>query len=316
MTDGPFAAIPAAIAIDDLGNVWVANTGSNDVTERSPSGTYMKTISILPARGPRDIIFGGGYIWTSNPTTNNVTRIDPNGVLTPTNFDLPGTNGCVVYPPGQLAWDSLDNTLFIVLQKPCNDGSYVLQLNPNITPPSFRFMAGCQSASIETGIVFDGNNIWESCNGAVIRIEPTSGRTVTVSLGLAAPLPPFAPPGIEGATSLAFDGRGTLWVVAFTNDVGKLNGQLVQVLITPAGGIPIPHRLVGTKLSAVVTAGVGNVYTVDIAGFPSGAVVNFNTTTGSTPQPLGAILPGALAVTATYIWMIDLIQGQLVRVTR
>ena len=136
-------------------------------------------------------------------------------------------------------------------------------------------------------------------------------------LGTADPLPGFLGGNlIRGATSIAYDGRQTLWVTA--NDSGSTQNQLVQVLMNAAGGLVRPHRLVGTNLVTVASAGTGNVYAVDTStsGTSSGAVVNFNLTTGSAALPLGVILPGALAVTDTYIWLIDLIQGQLVRVTR
>jgi DNA-binding beta-propeller fold protein YncE len=65
---------PHGIAIDASGNVWVANEGSNNVTELSISGTTIGTYGV--GSGPYGIaIDASGNVWVANHNTSIVTEI-------------------------------------------------------------------------------------------------------------------------------------------------------------------------------------------------------------------------------------------------
>ena len=69
---------PADIAMDASGNLWVANYGSADVTELSPSGSVIGT---YPA-GNQPIaiaIAPSGKVWVVNQGSNTVTELGPDG---------------------------------------------------------------------------------------------------------------------------------------------------------------------------------------------------------------------------------------------
>jgi len=76
----PVGSEPYGIAIDDSGNVWVTNQGSNNVTELSSTGTVLETFTV--STNPTGIaIDGSGNMWVVSSTNNNVTEFSSSGVL-------------------------------------------------------------------------------------------------------------------------------------------------------------------------------------------------------------------------------------------
>jgi hypothetical protein len=72
---------PVGIAIDNAGNVYTTNYGSNNVTKITPSGTS----TILGTTGSYPVgiaIDKNGNLYTTNNGSNNVTKITPNGTST------------------------------------------------------------------------------------------------------------------------------------------------------------------------------------------------------------------------------------------
>jgi hypothetical protein len=68
---------PRAVAFDGA-NIWVANFGSNNVTElRASDGTTLGTFAV--GTNPIGVAFDGANIWVTNFGSNNVTKLGSDG---------------------------------------------------------------------------------------------------------------------------------------------------------------------------------------------------------------------------------------------
>ncbi|MBP7766952.1 hypothetical protein KA068_00330 [Candidatus Saccharibacteria bacterium] len=99
-TLGTTGTSPSSITIDTTGNVYTANSGSNNVTKITPAG--VSTILGVTASTPVGITIDlSGNIYTTNYASNNVTKITPAGVST-----ILGVTG---NSPVGITIDSFDN---------------------------------------------------------------------------------------------------------------------------------------------------------------------------------------------------------------
>jgi hypothetical protein len=66
---------PIGVAVDQSGNVWVANASSNNVTKLSSAGATLGTYSV--GSGPQyDVaVDQSGNVWVANYGSNNVTKL-------------------------------------------------------------------------------------------------------------------------------------------------------------------------------------------------------------------------------------------------
>jgi hypothetical protein len=76
---------PAALALDASGNVWLANTSGNSVTELAPTGAALSPSSGFAAgslSAPAALaIDTGGSVWVANSGNNSLARISPLGAV-------------------------------------------------------------------------------------------------------------------------------------------------------------------------------------------------------------------------------------------
>jgi YVTN family beta-propeller protein len=67
--------MPAQV-MHEAGTMWVANQGSNDVSQIDPRED--EVVSTTPVGDePRGIGAGGGYVWVVNSENDTVSRIVP-----------------------------------------------------------------------------------------------------------------------------------------------------------------------------------------------------------------------------------------------
>ena len=91
---------PVGIATDSAGNVYTANSGSDNVSKITPAG--VSTILGTTGDAPRSIaVDSAGNVYTANITADNVSKITPAGVST-----ILGTTGD---SPSSIAVDSAGN---------------------------------------------------------------------------------------------------------------------------------------------------------------------------------------------------------------
>ena len=96
---------PSGVAIDASRNVWVANYGSNNVTQLNSSGTVLGTFGV--GENPQSLaIDSSGNVWVTNYGTTavpgtTITELSPTGTLLNT-FSVQNN-------PGGIAIDSVGN---------------------------------------------------------------------------------------------------------------------------------------------------------------------------------------------------------------
>jgi hypothetical protein len=90
---------PQAIAADQSGNIWVANSGNSSVSEFSPSGTALSPTGGFTAGGinvPYALaVDQSGYVWVANSGNNTITKL-----TTGTNGTSYGSSATLNTPKG------------------------------------------------------------------------------------------------------------------------------------------------------------------------------------------------------------------------
>jgi DNA-binding beta-propeller fold protein YncE len=75
----PVGSGPGGIAFDGQ-NIWVANSGDNNVTKlRASDGVVLGTYAV--GKYPYYIIFDGTNIWVSNARSDTLTKLRPDGTV-------------------------------------------------------------------------------------------------------------------------------------------------------------------------------------------------------------------------------------------
>jgi streptogramin lyase len=78
----PVGTAPVAVATDRFGNVWVANSGSNDVTKLDSTGAEASGSPFAAGSLPSAIVCDrAGRAYIANHDSNDVTILEPNGSL-------------------------------------------------------------------------------------------------------------------------------------------------------------------------------------------------------------------------------------------
>ena len=136
---------PMGICFDGT-NIWVVNSGSNNVTKLSASnGTTLGTYTV--GTEPRDICFDGTNIWVTNFSSNSVTKLrasDGNTMSTYTE----GTEPMTICFDGTNIWVT-------------NGGSNIVLGNVAKLQVSDSTILGYHSVGTQPeGICYDGTNIW------------------------------------------------------------------------------------------------------------------------------------------------------------
>jgi len=289
---------PRAIAFDGA-NIWVANSGSDNVTElRASDGTVLGTFNVS---GPVGIAFDGANIWVVNgDISNSVTKLRASdgacaGVVNPGDrsactFTVGGTGPNAIAFDGANMWVANFNSdnvtelrasdgallgTFSVGSQPnavAFDGANIWVANQNTnnvvrighTKLGPAVLGSFTVGQAPQGIAFDGANIWvASSDGSVTKLRASDGAcagVVIVNPGSSS-LCNFAV-GATGPTGIAFDGAN-IWVANFgSNNVSE---------IRPSDGAVLGAFAVGTQPRAVVFDGA-NIW---VANFGSNTVSKF-----------------------------------------
>jgi hypothetical protein len=231
---------PSSIAIDATGGAWIANSVGNSVTRLTNTGSFVATYTGNGLTDPASIsIDSSGSAWVAdNPNAaGSVTKITSSGTF-------PGgsagyTSGGIDFPFGT----AIDGASAVWI----TDGSAVTKLatsNGAVLSGSGGYTAA-GGLNAPTAIAIDGaGNAWMT-NSADNMVKLSSTGTLLVQpvlssvvLGVAADasgniwvvdgtsvvkfsnagatLGTFATGGIGGASSVAIDGAGNVWVANFS----------------------------------------------------------------------------------------------------
>jgi YVTN family beta-propeller protein len=255
-------ASPAGVAFDGT-NIWVTNSGSNNVTELLAStGAVVGTYSV--GTSPAGLAFDGTNIWVANSGSNNVTELlASTGALVgtysvgtgPQGVAFDGTNIWVANAQSQNLTELLASTGTVVGTYPVN--------------------VVCQS------LAFDGTNIWVASlrTPFVTQVLASSGAVVGT----------YGLPGTASG-SVAFDGI-YIWAGS-TQGITKLlasNGTNVATYNDA------PSAAMAFDGTSIWTANVGQGNNVARFVASSGALVGSYT--------LAANNPTALAFDGANIWV-------------
>lgn len=236
---------PRAIIMDAQGNVYTANSNSDDITKITLSGA----VSILGSTGrnPTDLVMdSSGNIYTANFQGNSITKVTPEGVST--QF---ATLGFV--SPSAIAIDSLGN--LYTANSQTNNVS-------KITPSGNVSILGT-AGTFPYGIVVDAqDNIYVSnfSSNNVTKITPLGVSTVLGNTGI-------------GPREIAIDAQGNIYTAnSSSNTVTKITPAGVSTTLGNTGSFPI----------GITIDSSGDVYTANINGnsvtriTPTGETTSFS----------------------------------------
>ena len=158
---GTTGSAPQGLVVDSLGNVYVANSGSNNISQITPLG--VSSIFATTGNVPLAIaIDSSGNLYTANNSSNNVTKVTPLGVSS--------VLGVTDFQPTAITVDSSGNV-------------YTANQNGNnltkITPLGVSTNYGNLSSNQIRGMVIDSSgNVFVVCTAnVVIKVTPAGVST-------------------------------------------------------------------------------------------------------------------------------------------
>ncbi|MGD0775519.1 MAG: hypothetical protein ABSC05_22110 [Candidatus Solibacter sp.] len=309
---------PESVAVDPLGNVYIADTLDHAVRMVTPGGV----ITTLAGNGspgysgdggpanvarlnqPRGVaVDAGGNVYVADTGNAQVRRIDALGIITTVD-----TGGALSDPRG-VAVDGAGN-LYIAdtgnrLVRRVSPGALVTTIAGNGT----CCYSGDGGLGLDAqlnqpwGIAVDANgNVYvaDPLDNAVRMLTPVSaGIAVTAVTNAASNLPGAVAPGemvvlygsgLGAVQTVLFNGTAGPLLYATPGQVGaiapySLNGATVQVVVRSAGTTSAP-----VAVAAAATA--PGVFTADGSGRGQAAAVNQDGTSNATasPAPAGSVL--------------------------
>ena len=250
---------PRGIVIDGSGNIYVANTSSNNVSKITPEG--VSTILGTTGSSPQDItIDGGGNIYTANVDANNVTKITPGGVSS--------TLGTTSAGPRNITIDGAGNI-------------YTSNTNANnvtkITPGGVSTTLASTGTSPRGILMGSDGNIYTANYGSnnVSKITPGGVSTILGTTGV-------------GPYGIVMDGDGNIYTSNSAPDF--LGGTPNVSKITPGGVSTILGTTDSSPFGITIDAS-NNIYTTNtssnnVSKITPGGVSTILGTTGSSPQEI------------------------------
>jgi sugar lactone lactonase YvrE len=239
-------------AFDAHGNLWVADSSANTITEYSAdqlatSGTPTPTVAITSGalQGPVGLAFDHtGTLWVSNFDGNTVVGFftnqlraggiqKPAVVISGIAFDGPAR---IQFDTGGNLWvpNTLTSTVVAIASS---------SLAVTGTPlPAVTLTSSSGSLNGPSGLAFDGSgDLWvaNSVGSSLVAFTPSA----LVNSGPAVPFEILIPPASTGSpTTIAFDNSGDLWTNSTTGGavLGYTGVQLaVGDTVPPAVVVPV-----------------------------------------------------------------------------
>ena len=246
---------PRAVAADAAGNVYVADTGNNQVRRIDPLGTITTVDTGNALIGPRGVaVDRAGNVYIADTGNRLVRRVSPGAPVT----TIAGTGTCCYSGDGALALDARLNQPW-GLSVDANGNVYVADPANN----AVRILAPV-SAGITVSAV---TNAASNLAGAI-----APGELVALYGS-----------GLGGAQTVLFSGVAGPLLYATPSQVGAvapyaLGGGTVQVVVQGAGAASAP-----VAVAAAPTA--PGVFTVDGSGRGQAAALNQDGTRNGTAAP-------------------------------
>ncbi len=291
---------PYGIAIDASGNVWVANNGSNTVSEISSTTSTPQTTTVAVGSGPFGIaIDHSGNVWVTNGNSGSISKISGGVATTPTTgfsspvaiaIDQAGNLWVSDYSTSLLT--ELDSTgaiqqAFPVCSSPqpvaidgsgnvwvgAYGGSLISEVTTQFT--GYTYNLGDNNVGLA---VNQSGNIWVSAeSGYLYEITSTTGTPVTSTI--------FS--GLNDPQGIAIDQSGNIWVANMdSNDVVEVSPAGAVLRTYPVGKGPLGIAIDDSGNVWVTNIGDGTVSEiVGVAKGPQYFPCQYSTAAGNTcPQ--------------------------------
>jgi sugar lactone lactonase YvrE len=266
VSSGTTLSLPTGIAVDVMGNIYVAQTEIGSVTE-IPSGGGAPTTIATELSGPLGVaVDGAGNVYISDRV--GLGRIQ----------EIPAGGGAsVTIPPPVGLYDNLSEIAVDGAGNIYAADSQDAEIVERLANGTFQYTP---LAFFPYGVAVDSaGNIYAAGNGeggpSVVKIS--GGKQTSIGSGFSAP------------SGVAVDGGGNLYITDQTNNA---------VYMVPAGGGPQVTIASGLSSPTGITVdGLGNVYIVDSGN--SRVVKISQTQLPSSPLNLGRVSVGGSPGTAS-----------------
>ena len=235
---------PMGVTVDAAGNVYIADTGNNQVIETLPGGGNHTTLN-NGLNGPQGVaVDGAGNVYIADTGDNQVVMVPPGGGNQTTFGGLNGPQGVAVDGAGNVYIADTGNNQVVMV--PVGGGGQAT-LVTGLNGPR--------------GVAVDGaGNVYVADTGhsQVVMAPPGGGSQTTICTGSNSPVPNAACNSLSSPSGVAVDAAGIVYIA----DSG--NNGIVQVL--PGGGGSIA---VGSSAwcnpSGIAVDGPGNIYLASTA---------------------------------------------------
>jgi DNA-binding beta-propeller fold protein YncE len=277
------------LAIDGLGDIWLANDGSNSLSEFSPTGAAISTSSGFTGGGlsnPTGLaIDNSGALWTSSPANNRISEFASNGTAITSSS---GYTGGGLNSPRSVAIDASGNVW--VGNSSGNSISEFSSGGTAITTSSGYTGGGLSNPRAAS---IDGSgNVWLPNNsGNSLSKFNSAGTALSTSSG-------YTGGGLNAPKDLALDSSGNVWVANNGGStISKFNNSGTAITTSSGysgGGLNAPI--------VVAIDGAGNVWAANqasnsVSEFNSGGTAitgsNGYTCAGCMNLPAGPVIDGS-----------------------
>lgn len=297
-------SVPRGLAIDQSGNIWIANAGTNSITKLSATGMEISPSGGYTASGtlssPEEIFIDStGKVWVTNYGSNTVEALNSAGAVVVSPF-----GSSTLFNPTGIVVDSFSQ-VWVTNTQPAQTNE---QITVSTNTGSFSFFGSGFGLTRPNRIIADTtttpNIMWVANNGtggvSQIINDGTSTLTGTnVSGG-----------GQTSQQGITIDGNGDVWVANSSSSNGSLNK--IQNAAPPVALGPVTGGGI-TSLSqpwGITTDGANNVW---VNNFGSSTVTELDTNgnalspaTGFTAGGLIAFPRNGIAVDRSgNVWVLD-----------
>ncbi len=228
-----FGSAGVGLAVDTLGNVYIANESNARVTKVTPAGTPDFYGDVLPGSPADMAIDSSGTLYVSSDSGSNTTYTKYIPGSPPTQVTLPDVSP----QPSNPTKIAIDPSGFLYTIKSGQDE--IWKINP-VTGAQSVFGASAAGAH---DIAVDGfGNVYVVNTNSVTKLDPSGAALWTVS-------------GVTGAKGIAVTPSGMAYVIISPSSITR---------ISPDGTAVFPDfATTGIGTEDITTDAAGNIYTVN-----------------------------------------------------